>query len=176
MSQLEVRWNEKHIVPVVTGKDCEWASWLWSQYGRKNTFLFWDSVRDLMLAGFCLLMLVGCGSSQAEIVSPEVQARASELSALLTSSKTVETKSDEILKAVESNTTALAAIKGQIDSLEASVVSSKPILSKSLRRGILLALHRTERSCGGTLKAIGIRRFWKHQHICDRITASTQTA
>jgi hypothetical protein len=126
MSQLEVRWNEKHIVPVVTGKDCEWASWLWSQYGRKNTFLFWDSVRDLMLAGFCLLMLVGCGSSQAEIVSPEVQARASELSALLTSSKTVETKSDEILKAVESNTTALAAIKGQIDSLEASVVSSKP--------------------------------------------------
>jgi hypothetical protein len=73
----------------------------------------------------CLSFAVGCGSS-AEIVSPEVQARASELSALLTSSKTVETKSDEILKAVESNTTALAAIKSQIDTLEASVVSSKP--------------------------------------------------
>jgi len=73
----------------------------------------------------CLTCALGCGSS-AEIVSPEVQARASELSALLTSTKTVETKSDAILQAVESNTTALAAIKSQIDSLEASVVSSKP--------------------------------------------------
>jgi len=59
-------------------------------------------------------------------LSPQVSARAAELSALLTASKTVETKSDEILKAVESNTTALAAIKSQIDTLEASVVSSKP--------------------------------------------------
>ena len=72
-----------------------------------------------------LMCALGCGSS-AEIVSPEVQARASELSALLTSTKTVETKSDAILQAVESNTTALAAIKSQIDSLEAFVVSSKP--------------------------------------------------
>jgi hypothetical protein len=79
----------------------------------------------------CMSFTLGCGSS-AEIVSPEVQARASELSALLTSSKTVETKSDEILKAVESNTTALAAIKSQIDSLEASVVSSKPELGKEV--------------------------------------------
>jgi hypothetical protein len=55
-----------------------------------------------------------------------VSARAAELSALLTSTQTVETKSDEILKVVESNTTALAAIKIQIDSLEASVVSSTP--------------------------------------------------
>jgi hypothetical protein len=65
----------------------------------------------------CLLFALGCGSS-AEIVSPEVSARASELSALLTSTKTVETKSDEILKVVESNTTALAAIKSQIDALQ----------------------------------------------------------
>jgi hypothetical protein len=82
-----------------------------------------STIRDLMLAGFCLLFLLGCGSS-SEIVSPEVQARASELSALLTSSKTVETKSDEILKAVESNTTALAAIKAKIDALP--VVSESP--------------------------------------------------
>jgi hypothetical protein len=72
-----------------------------------------------------LMCALGCGAS-AEIVSPEVQARASELSALMTSTKTVETKSDAILRAVESNTTALAAIKSQIDTLEASVVSSKP--------------------------------------------------
>ena len=69
----------------------------------------------------CLLSALGCGST--ELPSPELQARASELSALLTSTKTVETKSGEILKAVESNTTALAAIKASIDAL--------PVVSKA---------------------------------------------
>ena len=69
----------------------------------------------------CLLSALGCGST--ELPSPELQARASELSALLTSTQTVETKSDEILKAVESNTTALAAIKASIDAL--------PVVSKA---------------------------------------------
>ena len=64
----------------------------------------------------CLLSALGCGST--ELPSPELQARASELSALLTSTKTVETKSDEILKAVESNTTALAAIQADIEALQ----------------------------------------------------------
>ena len=70
----------------------------------------------------CLLSALGCGST--ELPSPELQARASELSALLTSTQTVETKSDEILKVVESNTSALAAIKASIDAIQ--VVSSKP--------------------------------------------------
>ena len=70
----------------------------------------------------CLLAALGCGST--ELPSPELQARASELSALLTSTQTVETKSDEILKVVESNTTALAAIKSQIDAIQ--VVVSNP--------------------------------------------------
>ena len=65
---------------------------------------------------FWLLFALGCGST--ELPSPELQARASELSALLTSTQTVETKSDEILKVVESNTTALAAIKSQIDAIQ----------------------------------------------------------
>jgi hypothetical protein len=69
-----------------------------------------------MLAGFCLLFAFGCGAT--ELPSPELQARASELSALLTSTRTVETKSDEILKVVESNTTALAAIKANIEALQ----------------------------------------------------------
>jgi hypothetical protein len=64
----------------------------------------------------CLLAALGCGST--ELPSPELQARASELSALLTSTQTVETKSDEILKVVESNTTALAAIKANIEALQ----------------------------------------------------------
>ena len=64
----------------------------------------------------CLLFALGCGST--ELPSPELQARASELSALLTSTKSVETKSGEILKVVESNTTALAAIKANIEALQ----------------------------------------------------------
>ena len=64
----------------------------------------------------CLLAALGCGAT--ELPSPELQARASELSALLTSTQTVETKSDEILKVVESNTTALAAIKANIEALQ----------------------------------------------------------
>ncbi len=75
-----------------------------------------STIRDLMLAGFCLLFALGCGAT--ELPSPEVAARAAELSALLTSSKTVETKSDEILKVVESNTTALAAIQANIEALQ----------------------------------------------------------
>ena len=64
----------------------------------------------------CLLFAIGCGA--IEPPSPELQARASELSALLTSTQTVETKSDEILKVVESNTTALAAIQADIEALQ----------------------------------------------------------
>jgi hypothetical protein len=64
----------------------------------------------------CLLFALGCGAT--ELPSPEVSARAAELSALLTSTKTVETKSDEILKVVESNTTALAAIQANIEALQ----------------------------------------------------------
>jgi hypothetical protein len=65
---------------------------------------------------FWLLFAIGCGLT--EVPSPELQARASELSALLISTQTVETKSDEILKVVESNTTALAAIKANIEALQ----------------------------------------------------------
>ena len=99
---------------VVSAWDCEnVARWYRSRVplGRIPTI-----IRDLMLAGFCLLFAIGCGST--ELPSPELQARASELSALLTSTQTVETKSDEILKVVESNTTALAAIKANIEALQ----------------------------------------------------------
>ena len=74
------------------------------------------TILDLLLAGFCLLFSIGCGAS--EFPTPELSARAADLSALLTSTQTVETKSDEILKVVESNTTALAAIKSQIEALQ----------------------------------------------------------
>ena len=100
----------------VTGDDVA----CWSdkrEYIEKSAdFGFWATLGKLLLAGFCLLFALGCGST--ELPSPELQARASELSALLTSTQTVETKSDEILKVVESNTTALAAIKADIEALQ----------------------------------------------------------
>jgi hypothetical protein len=109
-NQQTQRWMD------VTGEDVA----CWSdkrQYIESSAqYGFWATLGQLLLAGFCCLLMVGCGS--AELPSPEVSARAAELSALLTSSKTVETKSDEILKVVESNTTALAAIKSQIDALQ----------------------------------------------------------
>ena len=79
----------------------------------------------------CLLFALGCGST--ELPSPELQARASELSALLTSTQTVETKSDEILKVVESNTTALAAIKSQIDAIQvvSKAANSEEVIQSS---------------------------------------------
>lgn len=80
----------------------------------------------------CLLSALGCGST--ELPSPELQARASELSALLTSTKTVETKSGEILKAVESNTTALAAIKAEIEALQvvSKAANSEEVIKSAL--------------------------------------------
>ena len=81
---------------------------------------------------FWLLFAIGCGST--ELPSPELQARASELSALLTSTQTVETKSDEILKVVESNTTALAAIKANIEALQvvSKAANSEEVIQSAL--------------------------------------------
>jgi hypothetical protein len=109
-NQQTQRWMD------VTGEDVA----CWSdkrQYIESSAqYGFWATLGQLLLAGFCCLLMVGCGA--AELPSPEVSARAAELSALLTSSKTVETKSDEILKVVESNTTALAAIQANIEALQ----------------------------------------------------------
>jgi hypothetical protein len=83
-----------------------------------------STIRDLMLAGFCLLFAIGCGAT--ELPSPEVSARAAELSALLTSTKTVETKQDTILTAIEANTVAISEVKTKVESLEASLSAPKP--------------------------------------------------
>ena len=111
-----IRNHQTNRLMDVTGDDVA----CWSdkrEYIEKSAdFGFWATLGKLLLAGFCLLFALGCGST--ELPSPELQARASELSALLTSTQTVETKSDEILKVVESNTTALAAIKANIEALQ----------------------------------------------------------
>jgi len=125
--------------------DCIYVA---NQYraGYELAASFFFTLRDLMLAGFCCLIMIGCGSS--EIVSPEVAKRAEEMSAPFAKQFEQQTQTldttlfevREIRDEVKQNTTALAAIKSQIESLngslvekrqavgtlEASVVSSKP--------------------------------------------------
>jgi hypothetical protein len=106
---------------VVSAWDCEnVARWFRTgvPLGRIPTI-----IRDLMLAGFCLLFAIGCGAT--ELPSPEVSARAAELSALLTSTKAVETKQDTILTAIEANTVAISEVKTKVESLEASLIVPK---------------------------------------------------
>ena len=72
----------------------------------------------------CLLFEIGCGA--IEPPSPELQARASELSAVLSSQKAVEQKQDVILEAVNTNTIAITEVRDKVESLEASLSVPKP--------------------------------------------------
>ena len=72
----------------------------------------------------CLLFAIGCGA--IEPPSPELQARASELSAVLSSQKAVEQKQDVILEAVNTNTIAITEVRDKVESLEASLSVPKP--------------------------------------------------
>lgn len=71
----------------------------------------------------CLLFALGCGAP--EMPSPELQARATELSAVLSSQKAVEEKQDVILEAVNTNTIAITEVRDKVESLEASLVVPK---------------------------------------------------
>jgi len=125
-NQQTQRWMD------VTGEDV--ACWSDKRQYIENSAQcgFWATLGQLLLAGFCCLIMIGCGS--AEVVSPEVAKRAEELSApfakqIKQQSQTLDATLFEVREVrdeVKQNTTALAAIKSQIDTLEASVVSSKP--------------------------------------------------
>ena len=74
-----------------------------------------------------ILIVVSAGCSAAPpSASAWQQAMQQGNSDLLASTKNVEATTSEAIEILRDNTTALAAIKSQIDSLEASVVSSKP--------------------------------------------------
>jgi len=70
------------------------------------------------------LLALGCGDS-GELTALKASLANAEESIVETQAKQID-KTDEAIGILRENTTALAAIKGQIDSLEASVVSSKP--------------------------------------------------
>jgi hypothetical protein len=71
------------------------------------------------------LLLTGCSESATELTAWQKAMRDGSVDAV-EATKAVETKTDEAIDILRENTTALAAIKSQIDTLEASVVSSKP--------------------------------------------------
>ena len=72
-----------------------------------------------------VLLLVGCSESATELTAWQKAMRDGSVEAVA-ATKTVKSKTDEAIGILRENTTALAAIKSQINSLEASVVSSTP--------------------------------------------------
>jgi hypothetical protein len=70
------------------------------------------------------LLALGCGDS-GELTALKASLANAQESIVETQGKQID-KTDEAIGILRENTTALAAIKSQIDSLEASVVSSKP--------------------------------------------------
>jgi len=72
-----------------------------------------------------VLCFIGCSEAATELTAWQKAMRDGSVEAVA-ATKTVESKTDEAIGILRDNTTALAAIKSQIDSLEASVVSSTP--------------------------------------------------
>jgi len=71
------------------------------------------------------LLLTGCSESATELTAWQKAMRDGSVETVA-ATKAVESKTDEAIGILRDNTTAMAAIKSQIDSLEASIVSSKP--------------------------------------------------
>jgi hypothetical protein len=117
-NQQTQRWMD------VTGEDV--ACWSDKRKYIENSAQcgFWATLGQLLLAGFCCLIMIGCGST--EVVSPEVAKRAEELSApfakqIEQQTQTLDTTLFEVREVrdeVKQNTTALAAIKSQIEALQ----------------------------------------------------------
>jgi hypothetical protein len=109
----------------VTGDDVEAWSKTRRERGTAGTLTaFWSTLESLLLAGFCCLFLIGCGDSGELAALKSSLANAQE--SIVETQATQIDKTDEAIGILRDNTTALAAIKSQIDALEASVVSSKP--------------------------------------------------
>jgi hypothetical protein len=86
--------------------------------GTPERFKFWMTVRDLMLAGFCVLTMLGCTGSP----SAEIKARAAELSSgFRQHAETLAAKQNESLTILRENTNALAAIKSQVEAVKTAI-------------------------------------------------------
>jgi hypothetical protein len=72
-----------------------------------------------------VLCFIGCSEAATELTAWQKSMRDGSVETVA-ATKAVESKTDEAIGILRDNTTALAAIKSQIDSLEASVVSSTP--------------------------------------------------
>jgi hypothetical protein len=101
----------------VTGDDVE----AWSKARRERgavepRTVFWSTLESLLLAGFCCLFLIGCGDSGELAALKSSLANAQE--SIVETQATQIDKTDEAIGILRDNTTALAAIKSQIDALQ----------------------------------------------------------
>ena len=83
---------------------------------------FYQTLRDLLLAGFCLLFLIGCSNPATE--AWQLALREADSAILSTATETRDV--------VRENTTALQEIKESIDTLEASLVNSEAANSQEV--------------------------------------------
>ena len=84
-----------------------------------HTITYYQILRQLMLAGFCLLFLIGCSSTpkfQVEAIAPEL---------FTVSVASMTAKQDDTLTAVKANTTAIEKIVTKINSLEGAILETR---------------------------------------------------
>jgi hypothetical protein len=101
--------------------ECEIAAWHYAI--GSNPIAYYATIRDLMLAGFCMLIMIGCNHEP----SAETKARAAELSSgFRKQAEAITAKQDESLTILRENTAALQAIKSLSDKqmeLDTEIVS-----------------------------------------------------
>jgi hypothetical protein len=78
---------------------------------------FFQTLRLLLLAGFCLLVAIGCNTTNSDVAALKTQLRIT--------GEDVLAKQDESIGILKDNTNALAAIKAKVDTLKASQVDSE---------------------------------------------------
>lgn len=80
---------------------------------------YWRTVRDLMLAGFCLLFFLGCASTpkfEVEAITPAV---------FEVSVNAMQSKQDDTLAAIKENTAAIEKIVVKVNSLEGAILETR---------------------------------------------------
>jgi hypothetical protein len=113
-------------IETITKEDVEFTMSQIRFFGRKLGS-YSSLIRDLMLAGFCMLIMLGCGDEP----SIEIKARAAELSSgFRKQAEAITTKQDESLKLLAQVNSrvgdlllAADATKGQIETLKASLAN-----------------------------------------------------
>lgn len=100
-------------------RDVEVISRYKHELHKLDGWKFMGTLRDLLLAGFCLLLLIGCRSTAPDFVVETITPNAFSVTV-----QAIEAKQDETLSTVKANTQALQDIKTSLDNLEGALVNS----------------------------------------------------